>query len=296
MSIPFNRPVVAGKELDYIQKPSSSLASVGRRRLHRALPALARRIHRRARRPAHPFVHRGAGDGGDACRPRAGRRSHHAVVHLRLDRQRVRRCAARVPVFVDIRAGHAQHRRAADRGRDHAAHQGDRSRALRRRAARDGRHQRHRRRHDLLVVEDAAQALGSNYTGRNAGCARPSRARSASTRPRTSSAARAARWSSTTRRWSSAPRSSARRAPTAASSSAARSTNTPGSTRLVVPAERAGRCVPVRPARADRDDPDSTASRAWNTYHAALTPFHKRGIRTPVVPATASTTPTSITC
>ena len=44
-----------------------------------------------------------------------------------------------VPVFVDIRAGYAQHRRDADRGRDHAAHQGDRAGALRRRGLRDGR-------------------------------------------------------------------------------------------------------------------------------------------------------------
>jgi dTDP-4-amino-4,6-dideoxygalactose transaminase len=83
------------------------------------------------------------------------------------------------------------------------------------------------RRHDLLVIEDAAQAVMASYKGRPLGAIGTWR-RCPSTRPRTSSPARAARCWSTPPALPSAPRSSARRAPTAASSSVARWTNTPG--------------------------------------------------------------------
>ena len=56
------------------------------------------------------------------------------------------------------------------------------------------------RRHGLLVVEDAAQGVIASYKGRCAGHARRPRLPTASTRPRTSSAARAGRcWSTTPR-------------------------------------------------------------------------------------------------
>ena len=55
-------------------------------------------------------------------------------------------------------------------------------------------------RHDLYVVEDAAQALSSKYRGRNAGAGFVIWPRSVSTKPRISSPARAARWRSTIRR------------------------------------------------------------------------------------------------
>ena len=123
-----------------------------------------------------------------------------------------------VPVFVDIRAGHAQHRRDADRGGDHAAT----TRAI------VPVHYAGVACEMDAIVRHRQQARPARDRGRGAGpVPRPTRAGrsarigelaalSASTRPRTSSPARAARCWSTTRASSSAPRSSARRAPTAA--------------------------------------------------------------------------------
>ncbi len=74
------------------------------------------------------------------------------------------------PVFVDIRAGHAQPRRVANRGGDHAAHPRDRAGPLRRRRLRDGRRSaRSRREHGLFVIEDAAQGVMAAYKGRPLG-------------------------------------------------------------------------------------------------------------------------------
>ena len=75
-----------------------------------------------------------------------------------------------VPVFVDIRPDTLNIDENADRGRDHAAHAGDRAGALRRRRLRDGRASwPSPRRHELLVIEDAAQGVMSSYKGRPLG-------------------------------------------------------------------------------------------------------------------------------
>ena len=67
-------------------------------------------------------------------------------------------------------AGHAQPRRDADRGGDHAANPGDRRGPLRRRRrATWTRIMEIARRHDLLVIEDAAQGLIADYRGRPLG-------------------------------------------------------------------------------------------------------------------------------
>ena len=66
-------------------------------------------------RAAGALLHRGPGDGGDPRRRRPRRRGHHALVHLRLHRQRLR--AARRDAGVRRHpARHPEPRRDADRG------------------------------------------------------------------------------------------------------------------------------------------------------------------------------------
>ena len=90
-------------------------------------------------------------------------------VHVRLDDQRLR--AARGAAGVRRHpARHAEPRRAPARGGDHAAHQGDRRRALRRRRLRDGRDSRRSpSRHGIPVVEDNAHGFLGAYDGRPLG-------------------------------------------------------------------------------------------------------------------------------
>ena len=91
------------------------------------------------------------------CSTSARRRGDHAVVHVRLDRQRVRAARRDAGVRRHPRR-HAQPRRERDRGGDHAAHPGDRRRPLRRRRLRDGRAPaRSREAHGCWSIEDAAQ-------------------------------------------------------------------------------------------------------------------------------------------
>ena len=73
------------------------------------------------------------------------------------------------PVFVDIRAGHAEHRRDADRGGDHAADAGDRRRSTTpASAARWTRSWRSPRGTACWSIEDAAQGVLADYQGRAA--------------------------------------------------------------------------------------------------------------------------------
>ena len=96
-----------------------------------------------------------------------------------------------VPVFVDIRPDtlnideEPSRRPSLDAPRRSY-------RALRRRAGRDGPHQQVAARHDLIVVEDAAQASWPTYKGRGPWEPSVIWLRSAFTRPRTSSGVRAA--------------------------------------------------------------------------------------------------------
>ena len=103
------------------------------------------------------------------CDLAPGRRGDHAVVHVRLDRERVRPRGA-IPVFVDVRAGHPQHRPAIDRG----ARSPKRTRAIvvvhyGGVAATWTGSWRSPTRHGLMVVEDAAHSLPGTWRGRQLG-------------------------------------------------------------------------------------------------------------------------------
>ncbi len=144
-------------------------APLRRRAVHQALPGVARARERLRQGPAHAFGHRGARDGGDPRRDRAGRRDHHALVHFRLDGQCVR--AARRRAGVRRRArGHAEYRRVARSRRP--SRPGPRPSSwstMRASPARWTRSCDIARRHRLLLIEDAAQALGAAYRGRPLG-------------------------------------------------------------------------------------------------------------------------------
>ena len=146
-------------------------------------------------------MHRGAGDGGAAAGHRAGRRGDHAVVHLRLDRQRL--CAARRRAGVRRHpARHAQHRRNAHRSSHHADAPRRSSRCTTPASACEmDTIMAIAERHNLAVVEDAAQGVMASYRGRALGGIGDLGALSAFTRPRTSSPAKAARCSSTPTSW-----------------------------------------------------------------------------------------------
>ena len=128
--------------------------------------------------------------------------------------------------------GHAQPRRDARRGGDHAADAGDRARRTTpASAARWTRSSRSPTRTGCVVIEDAAQGILATLPRAAARRASATSARSASTRRRTCTCGEGgALLVNDASAASSAPRSSARRAPTAARSSAARSTSTRGST------------------------------------------------------------------
>ena len=87
--IPFNKPFIAGKELYYIAQAVTFGNISGDGHFTQQCRGSSR-SGSGSRGPDDALVHRGPGDGGDALRPRAGRRGDPAVVHLRLDGQRGR--------------------------------------------------------------------------------------------------------------------------------------------------------------------------------------------------------------
>ena len=98
VKVPFNRPYMTGRELGYIAQahqnhklagdgPFTAAAAAGSRSTPAAKQALL----------THSCTAR-ARDGGDPRRHRARRRGDHAVVHVRLDRQRVRAARRRAGV------------------------------------------------------------------------------------------------------------------------------------------------------------------------------------------------------
>ena len=84
--------------------------------------------------------------------------------------------------------------------------------------------------HGIAVIEDDAHGFGATYRGRPLGSVRRARDALASTRPRTSTAARAARCSSTTRRLDERAEIVREKGTNRSGSSAGRSTSTRGST------------------------------------------------------------------
>ena len=129
--LPSSRAYVTGAEADLGARSAGAGVGGRRRTLRRrdrgAARGAARREHPRA---AHPVVHRGAGDGRDAHRRRRRQRGDRAVVHVRLDRQRVRP-PRRHAGLRGHRSGNAHARPGGGRGGGHAGDRGRRSRPLR---------------------------------------------------------------------------------------------------------------------------------------------------------------------
>ncbi len=230
------------------------------------------------------------------CLPdRAGRRGHPSVLHLRLHRQCLR-AARGPPVFVDVRAGHAEHRRAQDRARRQRRGPGRSSPCTMRASAARWRRSWASPGPGLPLVEDAAQGLrAATAAGRSAASARLGAISFHETK-NVICGEGGALWS--TPAPSTAPRSSARRAPTARSSSTARSTSTPGWTSarptcparsqppFSAPSSRRGRHHGA-PQRALCAVPRGR-SRSWNRRGRAPAALPARGAeRAQVLPAVA---------
>ena len=193
-----------------------------------------------------------------------------------------------VPVFVDIRPDTLNLDERADRGRDHAAHQGDRRRCTTPASACEmDAILAIAERHGLMVIEDAAQALHATLP-------RPAARRHRRTRhaelPRDQErhlAARAARCSSTTP-------ALVERAEIIREKGTNRSRVLPrrgrqvhlGGHRLVLPAERDHRRVPVGAARAGRGDHRAAPAQSGTLPRRRFAGAGGAGLlRRPVVPA-----------
>ena len=269
--LPFNRPHTTGRELEYVAEAigAGHLSGNGpfSQRCCRWLEAKTGADAR----AADAFVHGGARDGRDPRRRRAGRRGDHAVVHLRLDRERLR-AARRHARLRRHPAGHAQHRRptqveaaitaatkaivpvhyagvGCEHGRD-------------RRASPRGT--------GCVLIEDAAQGLLATYRGRPLGGDRRASAALSFHETKNVISGEGGALLVNDARWSSAPRSSGRRARTGAASSADRSTSTPGSTsaRRSCPSE-----IIAAFLWAQLEDAQAITERRlalWTRYHEAL--------------------------
>ena len=200
------------------------------------------------------------------------------------------------PVFADVDPRTLNLDPAGGRGGGWTPNQGNRRRALRRRRLRDGRAARNRRagrpgRDRGRGALSPRRATGAALWARSA-----TSGPSASTTPRTSPAARAARSWSTIRRCWREPRSSGRRGPTASASSAAKSIATPGSTS----AHRSRRARSPPPSsggswRRRRRSPRG-GSQIWGRYHEAFAELEAEGLaQRPQVPDGHRTTAISTT-
>ncbi len=100
------------------------------RPLHETVQRVARARSRLPPSPPDALLHGRHGNGRHAVRAGTGRRGHHAVLHLRLDREcrGSTRCRAG---FCRYPARHAQHRRTPDRSGHHGEDQGHRRGSLR---------------------------------------------------------------------------------------------------------------------------------------------------------------------
>ena len=206
-----------------------------------------------------------------ADRPRAGRRSDHALVHLRLHRERRRPRVARRRSSSTSATDTLNLDERARRAGDHTAHEGDPACPLRGSRVRDG---------ELASSGRAARPPARR--GRGAGRRRVVPADALGSFRRTRCAQlprdkerhvrRGRRPARERRALRRAGRDcSTRRARIAAASFEVRSTSTPGSTlapRILL--ERAQRRVPLGAARAGRRRSPRARLAIWSRYHAAF--------------------------
>ena len=255
------------------------------------LEAAARTGSRSEPEPARapdPLVHRRARDGVHARGDRPGRRGDHAVVHVRHDGERRRR-ARRTSGVRRRPPGHALPRRAADRGRHHAADEGDRAGPLRRRRLRDGRDRRSSpSSHDLARRSRTPRRASARRVGPPA---RRDRTPRRAQLPRDEE-----RQLRRGRRAARQRRRLVERAEIVHEKGTDRAPLLPragrqvhvGRRRLLVRAERARGRVPVGAAPA-RARITATRLEIWDRYHAAFEELEQEGrVRRPVVPGTAA--------
>ena len=142
--IPFNRPHTTGREFDYIREAIGRAHIAGDGIFSRRCQAW---LEEQVGCVSALLTHSCTGALEMAAlleRHRARRRSHHAVVHVRVDGERVRAAGRRAGLRRHP-ARHAEPRRARHRCGADAADTSHRAGALRRRVLRDGRDRRPRR-------------------------------------------------------------------------------------------------------------------------------------------------------
>ncbi len=136
---PLQSPILRGERGRLHAGRPGAGPRLGRRHVHATLSRPAGEIAGRPASAADDVVHPCARDDGAAARHQAGRRSHRALLHLRLHRQCLRP-PRRAAGLCRYPPGYAQPRRDPARGADHAPDARDRRGPLRRSRLRDGRH------------------------------------------------------------------------------------------------------------------------------------------------------------
>ena len=108
-AIPFNKPFVVGKELSYIARAVSEWKHRRGWGVYQVLQSVPRGSVQDFQGPVDSLMHGGAGDRGNSLRTRTGRRSDHAIVHVRLHGQ----CRSEAGRSTSLRGhspGHPEHR------------------------------------------------------------------------------------------------------------------------------------------------------------------------------------------
>ena len=160
---------MAGPELEYLRQAIDNVHVSGAGPFSARCSAWLERETGSRARAAHAFVHGGSRDGGDPRRHRARRRGDHALVHVRLDRER-RRAARRRAGLRRRARRHAEPRRAPVEAALTPRTRAMLADPLRRRGLRDGRDRRaSRARTTCSCSRTLRRASYASYRGRPLG-------------------------------------------------------------------------------------------------------------------------------